>query len=51
MKKKFKVAVMNTNTWKISTICTYAIDAEHLKKMFEDGDRMVIVGVSEEEKK
>lgn len=51
MKKRFKVAVINMNTWKVSTICTYAIDAEHLKKMFEDGDRMVIVGVSEEEEK
>lgn len=48
MKKKFKVAVMNMNSWKVSTIYTYAINTEHLKKMFEDGDRMVIVGVSEE---
>lgn len=48
MKKKFKVAVMNMNSWKVSTICTYAINTEHLKRMFEDGDRMVIVGVSEE---
>lgn len=48
MKKRFKVAVMNMNTWRVSTICTYAINTEHLKKMFEDGDRMVIVGVSEE---
>lgn len=46
MKKKF--TVMNMNTWRISTICTYAVDADHLKRMFEDSDQMVIVGVSEE---